>query len=123
MDADHYRPSGDRRFDAPTLLYLGRLKRYKRVDLILDAVAKLRSEGLGLRLLVAGEGDDGPKLQRHAAGLGLGQDSVGFLGRVSEDDKLRLLQGAWVHVLTSAKEGWGDHQSGGRGLRNALRRE
>jgi glycosyltransferase involved in cell wall biosynthesis len=32
---------------------------------------------------------------------------VEFLGFVSEEEKLELLQRAWIHVLTSPKEGWG----------------
>jgi glycosyltransferase involved in cell wall biosynthesis len=32
---------------------------------------------------------------------------VEFTGFVPEPEKLRLLRGAWVHVLTSPKEGWG----------------
>ena len=34
-------------------------------------------------------------------------DRVRFLGYVSEDEKLDLMRRAWVHVLTSPKEGWG----------------
>jgi glycosyltransferase involved in cell wall biosynthesis len=32
---------------------------------------------------------------------------VEFRGFVSEDEKLELFRRAWVHVLTSPKEGWG----------------
>ncbi len=35
------------RFDEPTVLYLGRLKRYKRVDLVVRAVAALQRSGRG----------------------------------------------------------------------------
>src|SRR5690606_35527936 len=38
VDLEFYSPDPDKaRFEEPTLLYLGRLKRYKRVDLILLA--------------------------------------------------------------------------------------
>jgi glycosyltransferase involved in cell wall biosynthesis len=95
------------RYPRPTLLYLGRLKKYKRIDLILAAVARLRDRGVPPTLFVAGEGDDGPRLRRLARELGLTPDIVSFLGLVSEEKKLELLQRAWVNVLTSAKEGWG----------------
>lgn len=93
-------------FHEPTLLYLGRLKRYKRVDLVLRAVAWLRDRDVECRLLVAGKGDRRPALEREAAALDL-DDRVRFLGYVSEERKVELLRKAWVHVLTSAKEGWG----------------
>ena len=38
--------------------------------------------------------------------LGIG-DRVRFAGFVSEGEKAELLARAWVHVLTSPREGWG----------------
>jgi glycosyltransferase involved in cell wall biosynthesis len=58
------------------------------------------------RLLVAGKGDHQGALEALSARLGLG-DKVRFLGYVPEDEKVRLLQRSWIHVLTSPKEGWG----------------
>lgn len=100
-------PPGASRYPEPTILYLGRVKRYKRVDLVLEALALLRERGRSARLLVVGRGDHAATLRRRARGLGLGEDRVRFLGFVSEEDKLDLLRRAWVHVLTSPKEGWG----------------
>jgi len=94
-------------FAEPTLLYLGRLKRYKGVDLILEALARLRAGGRsGARLLIAGKGDDEPRLRQRTSRLGLG-DAVSFLGFVSEEEKRTLFRRSWVHLLTSPKEGWG----------------
>ena len=42
----------------------------------------------------------------NAAFLGL-EDRVQMLGFLAEDAKVDLLRRAWVHVLTSPKEGWG----------------
>lgn len=108
VDLDWYRPDpGVVRFPEPSLLFLGRLKRYKRVDLVLEALAALRSRDLsGVRLRVGGRGDDLPRLQARVAELGLA-DAVDFLGFVSEEEKRSLLRRSWVHVLTSSKEGWG----------------
>lgn len=93
-------------FDRPTVLYLGRLQRYKGVDLVIRAVARLRALGVDLRFVVAGKGDDRPRLEALAASLGV-VDAVEFRGFVSEAEKVELFRRSWVHVLTSPKEGWG----------------
>jgi glycosyltransferase involved in cell wall biosynthesis len=96
----------EERFEEPTLLYLGRLKRYKRVDLVMQAVATLAERGVACRLLVAGQGDHREHLEAFRTSLGL-EDRVEFLGFVSKERKLEVLRRSWVHVLTSPKEGWG----------------
>lgn len=98
--------TGAARNPDPTLLYLGRLKRYKRVDLIIRAVARLRERGVKARLVVAGKGDHAGVLKALSAKLGL-QDQVSFPGFVPYERKRELLASAWVHVLTSPREGWG----------------
>lgn len=107
VDLQRLVPVGEEdRFQEPTILYLGRLKRYKRVDLILRAVGVLKDAYPTLRLVVAGKGDHEAELRQLATRLGLG-DTVRFLGYVSEEEKIRLFQKSWVHGLTSPKEGWG----------------
>jgi glycosyltransferase involved in cell wall biosynthesis len=107
VDLGHYVPGKvNEEFPEPTLLYLGRLKRYKRVDLVLRAVDRLRSQGMDVRLLVVGKGDAEGHLRQLHRRLRLGK-AVEFLGYVEEDEKVRLLQRSWVHLLTSPKEGWG----------------
>ncbi len=107
VDVSLYRPGASQaRFPEPTVLYLGRLKRYKRIDLIVRAFAVLGRELPSARLVIAGTGDHAAALRSLVERLGL-HGRVDFTGFVSEADKLRLLRGAWVHVLTSPKEGWG----------------
>jgi glycosyltransferase involved in cell wall biosynthesis len=88
----------------PRFVYLGRLKRYKQIDLILQAFSRLAHASATLD--IAGLGDDRPRLEQLARSLDLG-DRVRFLGFVSEAGKLALLRGAWAVVFTSPKEGWG----------------
>ncbi len=95
-----------KRYKDPTVLYLGRLKKYKRVDLVLRAVAALAARGRRVRLLVAGKGDHLPALQALASRLEVKHD-VEFLGWVDDDRKVELFRRSWVHVLTSPNEGWG----------------
>lgn len=107
IDLDAYTPHPDgARFAEPTLLYLGRLKRYKSVELVIEAVARLAERGVEARLLVGGRGDHARALERlvHRRGLG---DRVELLGFVSHERKVELFRKSWIHVLTSPKEGWG----------------
>jgi len=104
IDSQHFTPDATARADAPVFAYLGRLKRYKAVDLVLRGFA--RAAIPGARLEVAGAGDYRAALERLASSLDLG-DRVTFLGRISEAEKLRLLRRAWALVFTSPKEGWG----------------
>ena len=94
------------RYAKPTLLYLGRLKAYKKVEFILKAVALLSRKGIDCRLLVAGDGDYRGHLERLTNNLGI-RSHVTFLGYVTETKKIELLRKAWLHILTSSKEGWG----------------
>ncbi len=63
------------------LLTVGRLQRRKGHDLVLSALARLD----GVRWLVAGEGEERPRLERLAAELGVA-DRVVFAGTVPSED-------------------------------------
>ena len=107
IDAAWYRPDPQvTRAARPTFLYVGRLKRYKGVDIALRALALARARGVAAELLVAGTGDDRARLEALTRSLRL-ETAVRFLGYVSEDDKRRLLRSAWAVVFPSPKEGWG----------------
>ena len=94
------------RSEVPLVLYLGRLKRYKRVDLIVQAFARVRDRVPNARLIIGGKGDARPALEQLVHELGLA-GSVDFAGFVTEEAKRNLFRRAWVHMLTSSKEGWG----------------
>ncbi|MCA9751090.1 MAG: glycosyltransferase family 4 protein [Gemmatimonadetes bacterium] len=107
IDRDQYRPSPeDPKESAPTFLALGRVRRYKRLDLVIDAVARLAPEFPDVRLVVAGSGNWLDPLRKHAERIGAG-DHVVFEGRVDESRKVSLYRRAWALVMTSPKEGWG----------------
>jgi glycosyltransferase involved in cell wall biosynthesis len=108
IDANWFCPDpGTPRASRPTFLYVGRLKRYKGVDIALRALALARAQGAtDLALEIAGSGDDRPRLEDEVRRLGLAQ-AVRFLGFVTEEEKRRLLRSAWAVVFPSPKEGWG----------------
>ena len=107
VDAEWYAPDATvARADAPTFLYVGRLKRYKGVEIALRALALAWATRPDLVLEVAGQGDDRARLERLAGSLGI-REGVRFLGFVSEEEKRRRLRRAWALVFPSPKEGWG----------------
>src|SRR5436190_9248276 len=89
------------RADEPTLLYLGRLKKYKRVEMLLDTVAALPRTVLE----IAGDGDHRPAIEEAIAQRGIGE-RVRLHGHVDEQTKLALLQRSWVNLTASSAEGW-----------------
>lgn len=104
IDAEHYTPDPSVRSPTPLFAYLGRLKKYKGVDLVLRSFAACELPGATLE--IAGAGEFLGELQRMAAALGVA-DRVKFLGRISEADKISLLRRAWATLFASPKEGWG----------------
>jgi glycosyltransferase involved in cell wall biosynthesis/O-antigen/teichoic acid export membrane protein len=89
------------RDERPRLLYLGRLKRYKRIENLLDVLEAIP----GAVLDVAGEGDHRPALEAEIAARGLG-DRVTLHGHVDEATKAALYARAWVNLTASSAEGW-----------------
>jgi glycosyltransferase involved in cell wall biosynthesis len=102
VEQDAFAPDPSMRAPEPTLLYLGRLKRYKRIEVVLDVLA--RNPGAVLEL--AGAGDHRAPLEAEIDARGL-RDRVRMHGHVSERCKLELYQRAWVNITTSSAEGWG----------------
>jgi glycosyltransferase involved in cell wall biosynthesis len=84
----------------PLFLALGRLTEYKRIDILLRLWERVRHV-VGGQLVIAG---DGPERSRLEALAGPG---VIFTGRVSEEEKHRLLCSAWLLLHPALIEGWG----------------
>lgn len=84
----------------PLFLALGRLTDYKRIDLLLRLWDRVRHV-VGGKLVIAG---DGPERARIEALAGPG---VVITGRVSDEEKHRLLCSAWILLHPAMIEGWG----------------
>jgi glycosyltransferase involved in cell wall biosynthesis len=104
IDTVGYTPDPRERSATPVFAYLGRLKRYKGVHLVIRAFSELNMPNAVLE--IAGAGDYRPDLEELARSLDLA-DRVKFLGRISEAEKLSLLRRSWALVFASPKEGWG----------------
>lgn len=98
----------------PPLVYAGRLLREKRIDLLLEAVARLAPGRPGPLLAVIGNGPDRERLLALAEGLGLlrsspsGAAAVSFLGHLPTNvDVWRVLGAAQIAVQPSSREGFG----------------
>ena len=88
------------RSSEPVFLALGRLTEYKRIDLLLKLWERVRHV-VGGKLVIAGDGPERPRLEALA-----GPDVI-FTGRVSEEEKHRLLCSAWLLLHPALIEGWG----------------
>jgi glycosyltransferase involved in cell wall biosynthesis/O-antigen/teichoic acid export membrane protein len=85
----------------PTLLYLGRLKQYKRIEVVLDCLEAVPEA----RLEIAGDGDHRAALEAEIEQRGLA-DRVVMHGHVAEENKTELYARAWVALTASSAEGW-----------------
>lgn len=106
VDHGVFRPAAHSKRNGRTIGYLGRIKTYKSVDHLLRAFAIVRRDLPEIRLVVVGDGDAKPALERLADTLGI-RGAVEFTGFVSAEEKVRRLQEMDLAVNPSAKEGWG----------------
>lgn len=109
VDTEVYRPDGAR---DPDLLFQlvwmadGNSVR-KCAAQSIRALSLLSGERPNLKLVIAGErGDDYPSLRALANELGIG-DRVTFPGRITREEKVRLLQRCAVYLQPSLFEGFG----------------
>ena len=85
----------------PTMVFLGRLKRYKRIERLFDVVDAVE----GLSLDVVGDGDQDGELKAEAHRRGV-ENRVRFHGHVGSERKAELLSRAWIAATASSAEGW-----------------
>lgn len=94
------------KYDRPTVIYLGRLKKYKSVHHLIQALPLVRRSVPDARVLIVGDGDYLQPLRKLTADLKL-QDAVEFTGFVDSATKLMHLRRSHISVYPSPKEGWG----------------
>ncbi|MBN2226581.1 MAG: glycosyltransferase family 4 protein [candidate division Zixibacteria bacterium] len=92
--------------DDPTVLYLGRIKKYKSVDHLVVAFKRVLDDIPEARLKIVGTGDYVDPLKSLARQLKI-EDRVEFPGYVDQPTKVDMLRRSHVAVYPSLKEGWG----------------
>lgn len=90
----------------PSVLYLGRLRRYKRVDMLVSMFGDLAKSIPGVTLTIAGNGQDRIRILELIRSLNL-CDKIICKGFISEEEKRQLLAQSWVFAFPSLIEGWG----------------
>jgi glycosyltransferase involved in cell wall biosynthesis len=106
IDHETYSPPVREGTPEPVILYLGRLKKYKGIELAIDALPSVLESVPNACYWIVGEGDFRGPLERKIAAMGL-QDRVRLLGYKDGEEKLQILRQTRVLVYTSPKEGWG----------------
>jgi glycosyltransferase involved in cell wall biosynthesis len=91
---------------AQRVVYVGRLEPYKRIDVLLRAMARIAPRFPDAEIAIAGRGSARPALERLASELGLAERTR-FLGFVSDAERDALLAASRVCVCPSLKEGFG----------------
>jgi glycosyltransferase involved in cell wall biosynthesis/GT2 family glycosyltransferase len=94
------------RSGAQSIVYTGRLKPYKSVDVLLRALPLVLEARPATKLHIVGQGPDRTRLERLSWSLGLA-GKVSFHGYLPAVERDAILDGAAVAVCPSAFEGWG----------------
>ena len=88
------------------VVIVGRLVPEKRVDLVIEAVSRLRPSLPTVRCLVIGDGPQRRALEELVAARGL-REHVWFVGDARGTEKMSLLKGSTVVVVTEPGEDFG----------------
>jgi glycosyltransferase involved in cell wall biosynthesis len=106
LDHDRYRYLDLERFERPTIVHLGRLRKYKSVGVALRAMARIREQLPDARLVIIGEGPHKQALEKDARLLGLGE-AIEFKGYMDHEELVEFLNRSHLLINPSPKEGWG----------------
>lgn len=88
------------------VIYVGRLAEHKNINLLIDALAILRLQGIEPFVSIVGEGPERVRLESRVVRAGL--SNVRFLGRVESDtDVVSMVKAARVFAFPSVREGFG----------------
>lgn len=103
VSLEHFR--SNKKSCEPRVLWVGRIKQYKRVNHVLQAFRKVSKVFPNAELFIVGDGCQLGAVKKQSKDLGL--SNVIFTGRISDEEKIQLMSSSWVIVNTSLIEGWG----------------
>src|SRR5690606_9257701 len=90
-----------------SILWVGRMLKWKRVDLLIRALARLKNEGKDFKLTLVGDGPERERLQKLADKL-LGHEYYTIQNFIPSSEVPALMAQHDIYVLPSnAYEGWG----------------
>lgn len=90
----------------PLLVSVGRVRAYKRLDLLINAFEKVLVEIPTSKLIIIGAGDDLENIRELVKEKNL-EASINLTGFISDEEKKKILGESWVYCITSSEEGWG----------------
>lgn len=94
-----------KKFSHPTILYLGRIKKYKRVDLLIHLFPQILKQVPKAKLIIAGWGTEASTVVDSVMKSPL-RKKITLVGPVSNAEKKSLLSKSWLFVNPSIGEGW-----------------
>jgi glycosyltransferase involved in cell wall biosynthesis len=109
VNAPSYLFSGNKPEKKKNILFIGNIKKYKGLDILLDAFLQCRNEGLDYELIIVGSRNNfrsGDKKTSKRLDNLEGQ-GVSFSGYINDDEKWKLLAQSALLVQPSLYEGFG----------------
>jgi glycosyltransferase involved in cell wall biosynthesis len=88
------------------VLTVGRLSKFKKIDVLIKALRRVLEQEPGINLVIVGDGEDRPRLKRLVEKLHL-EHAVRFEGTVSKERLEALYKNAMVSVICAMDEPFG----------------
>jgi glycosyltransferase involved in cell wall biosynthesis len=92
------------KFKNPTIFSMGRVEKYKRIELLINLFEELNYPDS--KLIIGGDGRHLETIKKKVENSKY-KDRIKVLGRISEEEKFDLFAKSWLYATASSAEGWG----------------